>query len=191
MSSKRRTRVLLSAPVAPVPPERRSTESGFLLTINTNDRCNDINSPAAKALIARYTALGDFLLKKRNILKYLKFLDKKTKEGQPQIILSREEHLSRVYSINEDRGASVEIGSKYKYIHLHVSFNVTHSTYVQVNKDYLNEICSVFLGKPYQNIHVNIRGSTLNKGYGAYINKNQSEEIPLPMHNFVSEFYKE
>ena len=189
--AKNRTKVLLKAPVSAVAAERKFHESAFLITINANERANNIESPESKLMIARLKALGDYLLKKKNILAGLKFLDKKPKNGELQVTHDREWHLNQIISISKDRSASIEIGSKFSYIHLHLHFEIKHRTYIQLRREFYGGIASRFLGKPEKNIHLHFNGKSVAHGYGDYVNKNASEDVPLKTDKFVSEFYSD
>ena len=189
---KRRTNVYLETPVEAAKEEGKKATSGFMITINPNMMFwNGTGTAEAKQMTAKLTALGDFLLKKKSILAGLTFKDPKPKEGEAQLHLSREEHLSRIISINdEDRDAAVEIGKIQKKIHLHVAFIIEHRTFLHLNREYYLDMAEIFLGIPRSKIHLHFNGSTLNRdGYKKYVRKGEENKVHF-LDNAVSHFHK-
>lgn len=187
---KRRTNVFLEAPVEAVQPEGKKSVSLFMVTINPNKMFfNGAGTAEAKEMTNRLVALGDFLLKKKSILAGLLFKDPKVKEGEPVIHLSREEHLSRIVEISDDRESAVEIGKIQKKIHMHLEFEITHRTFVHLSREYYLEMAEIFLQIPKSKIHLHFSGSSKSLGYKIYVRKGEENKVRM-LDNAVSHFHK-
>lgn len=189
---KDRTKILISTPIESESKEARKSTSMFLVTINPNIRYNDLKTPEAKAMILRLKGLANFLLKKKNIIASLKFPERKAKEGQPPPIkLSREQHLSKIISISDDRSGAVEWGTKLHRLHIHLEFIIEHRTFIHLNKEFYERVASTFLKKDAKKIHVNFRAATRAQGYKQYVRKNDTEQTKHFFDESVNEFYKD
>lgn len=188
---KDRTKILVSNPVVSESKEARKSTSMFLVTINPNERFDNLQTPEAKAMILRLKGLSNFLLKKKNIKAGLKFKDRPAKDGQLQVQLSREQHLERVLNISHDRSGAIEWGSTLHRLHIHLEFIIEHRTFIHLNKDYYERVASIFLNKPAKKIHVNFRGATRAEGYKKYVQKNDLEDSPHFFDTSATSFVKE
>jgi hypothetical protein len=188
---RNRTNILVRTPTAAEPKEAKKSTSMFLITINPNKVFHNLDTPEAKKMIAQLTALGDFILKKRNIKAALTFKDRPAKLGETPIKLDREQHLSKIVSISQDRSAAVEIGSQFKKLHLHIEFIIEHRTFIHLNKPFILDLASIFTGIPKEKIHVNLRGATRAEGYKGYVQKNAAENAPHFLDKSAQTFYKE
>lgn len=188
---KDRTKILVSNPTVSESKEARKSTSMFLITINPNERFDNLQSPEAKAMILRLKGLSNFLLKKKNIKAGLKFKDRPAKDGHLQIQLSREQHLDRIISISHDRSGAIEWGSTLHRLHIHLEFIIEHKTFIHLNKEYYERVASIFLNKPAKKIHVNFRGATRAEGYKKYVQKNNLEDTPHFFDTSATSFVKE
>lgn len=166
--------------VEPVKKEGKTNVSSFLITINPNKRFpQGIDNDEAKILKAKLAALSDYLLKKKTIRSCLIFPDKPPKEGQVAIKLSREEHISKIVAISDDRSGAVEIGSKDKKLHMHCEFDITHRTFLQLDRNVILQYAATILGLPAKGIHLHISATSKNyMNYKDYVLKGTKEGPP-------------
>lgn len=145
---KKRTRNTTGASVARPETKKGTKYSTYLLTVNPlRTFISRSKSPGWDEMNQRLEALGDFLLKKSTIKLLLDF----GKEGNRElngVILEREEHINLIDDFDPERVASVEYGEHNKTLHLHVSFALQHRTFLRINPQRLDLICSRFLGMP-------------------------------------------
>jgi hypothetical protein len=171
MTKKRTT---INTQVIPKSPKGLRT-SAFLLTIVPNRVTLNPNSPQYKQMEVRLSALGDFILSKKNLFKMLKFPER---EGEP--IRTREENIALIESVNDDRTAAVEI-KRQGVLHLHIYVEFKHRTYLQFDRERLELVSSKILGLDAKTLHINIRSQGTNS-FLQYVQKYNSgnRSIPLP-----------
>jgi hypothetical protein len=162
-----------------------------MITINPNERFDNLESKEAKAMILRLQSLSDFLLKKKNIIAGLIYKDSSPKKRHLTLPLEREQFLNRIISISEDREGAVEWGTTHHKLHIHLEFIIEHRTFVSLNKPYYEKMASVILNKPEKKIHINFRGATRAEGYKKYVQKNAKEDAAHFFDKSATEFYKD
>lgn len=160
---KTRTNLGLKTAV-PVKRERALKNSSFLITINPNASFHDLESERAKDMIRRLQTLGDYFLSKKNIVKFLDFIDK---DGTPP--KTREEHLSLIEDIGKDRTASVERNTVYQ-LHLHIYVSFQHRTFIKFSRDKILLAASKLTKIPPNQMHMNI--SVQGQQFKQYVEKN-------------------
>lgn len=168
---KRRT--LVNTKVVPKAAKGLKT-SAFLLTIVPNKVTLNPDSEAYKLMESKLVKLGDFILKKRILLKLLKFPER---EGEP--IRTYEENVELIETINEDRTAAVEM-KRSGVLHLHIYFEFKHRTFLQLDRDKIELVASKALGIPKERLHINIRSQGTNsfRSYVLkYANVNPSADV--------------
>lgn len=188
---KSRTVLAVQSPIGAAGKEAKTHTSMFMITINPNERFDDINSPTAKVMMFKLSKLSDFLLKKKNILASLKFIDRPEKPGGLVVKLPAEIHMSRVLKIGDERSGAVEWGKRDKKLHIHIQFEVTHRTFIQLNKEFYLDMSAIFLGVVKSHIHCNLRGATRMKGWSDYVHKNDHELKEKFFDSSAAHFYKE
>jgi hypothetical protein len=188
---RNRTNILVTKPTGAEPKESKKSTSMFMVTLNPNIRYDSLETPRAKEMIQRLEALSNFLLKKKNILASLTFKSRPPKAGELPIVLSREQHLSKIVSISEDRTGAVEWGDKMKRLHVHIEFIIEHRTFIHLNKEFYLEMASVFTGIDKSKIHCNLRGATRAEGYKKYTQKNATDSTPHFFDQSASLFIQE
>lgn len=134
--------------------------SSFLITINPNKVFHSQVSEGYLAMRSKLATLGEWILKKKNIINLLKFNND----------WSREANLSKIRVIEEDRSASIEWGSMKKMLHMHIYVTFVHSTHLQFDADKIRKVGSIVLGLPEKGFHVNIKASGIN--FKNYVMKN-------------------
>lgn len=137
--------------------------SEFMITINPNKTNFDENSASYRDMYERLETLGNYILSKKNIPKFLNFVDR------DNIIRDREEHLALIKEIHDDRFGVIERNKQYR-LHLHLNFKITHSTRIQINREKVRYVASVITKVPEKSIHINFRGETVN--FASYLAKN-------------------
>lgn len=164
--------------VAPVVKEGKTNVSSFLITINPNKMFKQgIDNPEAREMKAKLTALSDFLLKKKTIRSCLIFPDKPPKEGQVVLKLTRDEHIAKIVSISDDRSGAVEIGAKDKKLHMHCEFDITHRTFLQLDRNVILQFAATILNLPAKGIHLHISATSKNyMNYKDYVLKGTKEQ---------------
>lgn len=129
--------------------EKGNKTSSFLITVNPNVVLHVQDSPEYIALRKKLQTFGNWFLKKKNLLNYLKF-----NNDWP-----RKVNLEKIHLIQDDRVATIEWGSKIKMLHMHIYVVIIHSTSVQIDCAKLREIGNEFFGRK---IHINARGAGIN-----------------------------
>lgn len=137
--------------------------SSFLITINPNKVFMNSNSQGFEDMASKLDELGEFILEESNLKKLLYF------ESRDGIDRTRSEHLALIDEIEEDRSGAIELGTKQHKLHLHVTFNIRHRTYLQINKEALVAVSAAILELPEGTFHVNIRAS--GRSFQQYANK--------------------
>lgn len=127
--------------------------SSFLITINPNKASIDLTTAESQRIAAKLTAFGNWYLQKANLKKSLVFKDRGS------LVLSREEHLAKIVQIDPDRVASIEVGALQHRVHLHITFEVAHTTWVQVDPRWVQKRAAHFLGLDPSSVYVNVKAS--------------------------------
>lgn len=156
-------RTTINTKVVPRAKPKGLKTSAFLITINPNISTPNPDSDRYKELQDKLAALGDYLLRKKNIVKYLDF---ENKDGDTR---DREAHLEAIEWISPDRTAAVELKSKtIQHLHLFVEFK--HRTYMHFNRNRLLLVASHIVGQPAEKFHLNIRVQGVNS-FRDYVQK--------------------
>jgi hypothetical protein len=153
--------------------------SNFLITVNVN-KVSPKEGEVYEGLKRSYEQLGDFLLKKKTIDSYLKFVGDSGEEGDyitdPAEIRKRKRLINSI----EDRSAAIEYGETIRRVHLHATLTVKHFTKVHLDVPSITEIARVFFPevKP-TSVHVNVRGMKAN----AFLNYVKKYNMQIPEDN--------
>lgn len=178
-----KNRTISNAEVAFENPDEFATEKGehyseFMITFNPNKSFYSPKSPGFKETEKKLIYLGDWILKKKNIKRILKF--GKPNDQENPLNRDRNYHLNLIKEIDDDRFARVEWAKKTKQLHIHIYFTVKHFTYIQVDRALFRKIASKIMGIPscgvdqYGNLkypfHCNFKGAG-KMGYYNYVKK--------------------
>lgn len=132
--------------------------SNFLITVNVN-KVSPKEGEVFEGLKRAYEQLGDFLLKKKTIESYVKFLGDSGEEGDYITDPSEIKRRRRMINSIEDRSASIEYGETIRRVHLHAALTIKHFTKLHLDVPAITQIARVFFPevKP-TSVHVNVRG---------------------------------
>lgn len=158
---KNRTQVAINN--AP-PAEKGLKHSEMLITINPNKTFISRKNAGFDDMVTKLQILGNFILKKSNLLRLLTF-----PEGE-----SLKSNYSLIKEIDPNRTATVEWSSQMHRLHLHITFYIKHKTKIQLDRAKIQKIASELLGQEGDTLHINIKASGLNsfKEYvGKYVDK--------------------
>lgn len=142
-------RTVIATSTVAQPKDRKLKDSSFLITINPNKSYYDRSTDSYKAMEKRLQALGNYLLSKKNLMKFIDFIDK------GDVALPRAEHLGLVEEVGKDRTASVEYNSQYR-LHLHVYVSFKHRTFMKLNRDRILMAASTVTHIPAKEMHCNL-----------------------------------
>jgi len=142
-------RTVIATSTIAQPKDRKLKDSSFLVTINPNKSYYDRTTESYTLMERRLKALGNYLLSKKNLMKFVDFIDKGDVE------LPRSEHVALVEEIGNDRTASVEYNSQYR-LHLHVYVSFKHRTFMKLNRDRILTMASAITHIPAKEMHCNI-----------------------------------
>lgn len=137
--------------------------STWLITINPNKSFYKTDSPEIKNMTARLQALGNYILSKKNLVKFIDFKDK---DGN--IIADRENQIPLIESYNDDRTAVVERNTKYQ-VHLHIYVVIKHRTYITMNRQRIGLATERITGIPASQMHINFQID--RNGFADYVKK--------------------
>lgn len=157
---KNRTALAISS--APL-PEKGIRHSEMLITINPNKTFVSKKSAGFDDMIKKLTILGNFILKKSNLLRMLKFA-----EGDLQ------SNMHLIKEIDPDRTATVEWGSQTHRLHLHITFYIKHKTKIQLDRARIQKVASSLLDLDGNTLHINISATGM-PNFKDYVKKYRKE----------------
>lgn len=127
--------------------------SEFLITVNPNKSFVSTKNGGFDMMVEKLDKLGEFLLKKDNLINLLVF------ESRDGIERDREDHLRLISEIDPGRRGVVEWGIQQHRLHLHITFWIKHYTFLQINRELFGKVASKLLGMPEGSFHVDFKGS--------------------------------
>lgn len=132
----------------------------MLITINPNKVFISKKNTGFDDMVERLKMLGDFILKKDNLLRLLKFPDGGTLKSNYDLIVE----------IDPDRIASVEWGAQVHMLHLHCTFYIKHKTKIHMDRDMIKKVAGRILNMDPDKMHINFTATGLNS-FKDYVKK--------------------
>ncbi len=127
--------------------------SEFLVTVNPNKSFVSRKNEGFDAMIDKLDKLGEFLLKRDNLINLLVF------ESRDGVQRQRDDHLRLIEEIDPKRRGVVEWGVVNHMLHLHVTFWIKHYTFLQINRELFGKVTSRLLDMPEGSFHIDFKGS--------------------------------
>ena len=146
--------------------------SNIMLTIVCNKTMYDRDSDDFKATYDKFKKLGNYILNNTvNVMRFVKRVNGGTGKGM-FINLPRDEEIPKIISIENQQGV-VETNTNHK-LHVHLGWQVRHTTCVQGDDDRATFIASKILGVPPNFIHTKFRATGGLENYiQKYVKKEQ------------------
>jgi len=141
-------------------PSREQKLTDVLVTINPNKVFISKKNAGFDEMVQRLTVLGDFMLKKQNLLRILKF----PSGGDLKA------NYDRIIEIDPDRRAVVEWGLVNKMLHLHLTFWIKHKTMIHVDRDMVKKVIERILKMDPNKMMINFQ-ATGQTSFKEYIDK--------------------